>query len=364
MKEKTQKITVFLFCGFIFIGWISLFFIRDKKFSEDENRYLAMQPEYSFSSFVSGDYTRKFEDYLVDQFPFRSQWIELKAAMNYGTSQLESNKIYFGKEGYLIPQFLFMDEEIVQRNVDKMIHFQNNNPSLEFSWMIVPTKSLSAQGKLPSFSVNVNQEKWLKTMKEQIKGWIDLSEILEAEHFYKSDHHWNQEGSYLGYLSYAQEKKYQPVTRKYTEVSNNFKGTSSSLSGAYWYAMDSIYKIVVEEEVLVSFEDGKQSDSLFFEEWLDKKNQYAYYLDGNHPIVRIENQQVTQGGKTLLILKDSYAHNFVPYLISHYQQIILVDLRYYHQNVSDLVAIESIDEVLYLYGIETLNNPKNFVFLK
>lgn len=75
------------------------------------------------------------------------------------------------------------------------------------------------------------------------------------------------------------------------------------------------------------------------------------------------NKVSAQLGK-LLIIKDSFAHIMLPYLIPHYSEIVVVDLRYYKVPLSEMIREESFNQVLFLYSIENFVSDRNFTFLK
>ena len=72
-------------------------------------------------------------------------------------------------------------------------------------------------------------------------------------------------------------------------------------------------------------------------------------LGGNYNRVDIKGK----GEGSILIIKDSYANAFVPYLLDNYGKITLIDTRYFRNNIKDLVNEEKFDEVLVLYSIDT-----------
>ena len=71
-------------------------------------------------------------------------------------------------------------------------------------------------------------------------------------------------------------------------------------------------------------------------------------------MVRITNTDAEDS--TLVVVKDSYAHTIVPFLSQNYRNIIMVDLRYYKKDVSDIVKSENADGVLLLYSLDNLSN--------
>ena len=58
-------------------------------------------------------------------------------------------------------------------------------------------------------------------------------------------------------------------------------------------------------------------------------------------------------GRRLLVLKDSYANCFLPFLAPYYREIVVVDPRYYYDDLAMLVETEEITDVLYLYNANT-----------
>jgi len=56
-----------------------------------------------------------------------------------------------------------------------------------------------------------------------------------------------------------------------------------------------------------------------------------------------------------MIIKDSYANAFIPFLLTNYSEIYVVDPRHYKESLVDLVNDNKIDEVLFLNYILTTN---------
>ena len=98
-------------------------------------------------------------------------------------------------------------------------------------------------------------------------------------------------------------------------------------------------------------DEQKKSASFYTVSQLDGRDKYALFFDGNHPKVVINTP--TQENRTLLILKDSYANCFVPFLAQHYRTIVMIDPRYYYGDLEELIQVENIQEILYLYNANT-----------
>ena len=58
----------------------------------------------------------------------------------------------------------------------------------------------------------------------------------------------------------------------------------------------------------------------------------------------------------MVIIKDSYANCFVPFLTEYYQKIYVVDTRYYRLPVSQLINENpKVKNVLILYNMNTID---------
>lgn len=112
-------------------------------------------------------------------------------------------------------------------------------------------------------------------------------------------------------------------------VSEDFLGTLHSKINME-VKPDSIqyFPETMERPVKVTYDLRNTADTCYEESYLDTKNQYGFFLDDNHAIVQIDTEY--RNGRTLFVIKDSYANCFVPLLIPYYQRIYVMDLRYYN----------------------------------
>ena len=66
-----------------------------------------------------------------------------------------------------------------------------------------------------------------------------------------------------------------------------------------------------------------------------------------------------KNGKHLLLIKDSFANAFLPFLVDHYETIHVIDLRYYNGNLDSYIADNKINECIFLYNIKNFCEDKN-----
>ena len=95
------------------------------------------------------------------------------------------------------------------------------------------------------------------------------------------------------------------------------------------------------------------TDTLYELSRLETKDKYGVFLDTNHPIIEITTE--VKNGKKLLVLKDSYANAMIPFLVNHYEEIHVVDLRFVNMPMISYAKEKNIDEALILYNIQNFS---------
>ena len=173
--------------------------------------------------------------------------------------------------------------------------------------------------------------------------------------YYKTDHHWTSLGAMrvleenyeaLGIPSLAEYKAYS--------VTNTFKGTLASRSGDYLERdRIDVYAPDTDVQYYVSYpQTGTKMPSVYVPEMLDEKDQYTVFFGGNHSSVEINT--TADNDRCLLVFKDSFANCFVPLLTPYYEKIVMIDPRYYYENLGTAMANYGVTDVLYLYSADTL----------
>ena len=98
-------------------------------------------------------------------------------------------------------------------------------------------------------------------------------------------------------------------------------------------------------------------DTLYDRTALEGKDKYAVYLGGNYGEVDIRTN--LSNGKTLLVIKDSFAHSFVPLAVNHYERVLMVDLRYFHAALGEYIKENQVTDILVLYNLANLATDRN-----
>ncbi|SIT01342.1 DHHW protein [Kroppenstedtia eburnea] len=353
----------------LFTGSIAILnlLVPDRTFSESENRMLEPLPQISLKSLTSGKFTSDFEKYISDQLIFRDLWIGVKTDTDRIMGKKESNGIYLGKDGHLIQQFIPPEDGDLEKKVDAILAFDRATPNLRKYVMLVPTATTLLKEQLPAYAPAGDEKAYLDQIRQLIQQrgipFVNVYPALYTQReqpiFYKTDHHWTTRGAYFAYRELCKQMGIPPQQEEdfnIRQVSRQFYGSLHSKSGFRQIQPDSIelYLPKDPEKYTVEYVDEDQtSDSLYEMEQLHKKDQYAVFLNGNHPLIRITTAHPEK--KRLLVVKDSYANSLIPFLTKHFSEIDVVDLRYYEGDLTTFVKEREIDELLLLYNVHTFS---------
>ena len=181
----------------------------------------------------------------------------------------------------------------------------------------------------------------IAVMQQAAQMFDELSLNDSAQLYYRTDHHWTTAGAYVAYKAWALTAGFEPTKPEdfvREVVSTSFYGTTWSRAHVPQIAPDSIevWRHAGQENLAI-FRNGSQNadGALLYPSFLNKKDQYAYFLGGNDAVADIQTQAGT--GRTLLVIKDSYANALVPFLVCHFDRILLIDPRYLNGPVPDVL---------------------------
>ena len=376
MKKDRQRKVQEKLVGIIFILTLFLFLIinvivPDREKSVQENRMLATKPKFRLSSLISGDYDEKFEAYMDDQFVGRDMWRKLKVAVDrIGGSRLE-NGVYIGTNGQLLEQIEVADENHLAANIKAIKSFSESQSKIPVRMMLVPDAANVLNHSLPALAKPEDQTQMFSMVRKDLGDsveWIDVSTELNKHKtekiYYKTDHHWTTLGAFYAFQAAAPSLGIDgDLSGKYVSytVSDSFNGMLASKSGVNLGEKEQIDIYVPTEEdtdLIVDYVDeGKRSTSLYDSSKLKEKDQYTVFLGGNSSILDIRT--VSTSTKRLLLVKDSFANSFIPFLTPYYREIVVVDPRYYSGTINDLMDSYRISEVLFLYSGNTFFKDNN-----
>ena len=379
MLMKKGKFTALFFVICLCAVQIFCLFKPQVEFSENENRNLQTFPELSLKTVFGGQFMKQFDSFTADQFLFRDHWVSLATRELLAIGKRDNQKTYFGKDGYLFA-IDTIDNSQFSKNKELLREFlqkiKQEHPDIRSTVMVVPTSSAILTEKLPYGAPVPDEIPLIEEIGVSVDGLAtfcnpvpELQAHTGEEIYYRTDHHWTSLGAYYAYTAWAKTQGIVPHDLQDYEirtVSDSFLGTTYSKANLSSISPDSIQTFTLFHAPKPSMQvntgkEIKYFDSLYDESYLSKKDQYSYFLSSNNPLVSIETG--VKNGKTLLVLKDSFANAFLPFLTEEYERILVVDPRYQRSGILDMLQQETITDILVLYNIVNFANDTNLISL-
>lgn len=177
--------------------------------------------------------------------------------------------------------------------------------------------------------------------------------------YFNADHHWTALGAYYAYSAFARSAGFEPVALQDCEkrTIENFKGTMYTYTNDAKLGEDHVdYYIVPTEESAVRYDVGAPYTPTPHSVWADYAqgvNSYSVFLHGDFPLIQVETGN--KNGKKALVVKESFGNAFAPYLIAHYEEVHIVDQRYFELNLKNYVLEKGIDDVIFMNNIFAAN---------
>lgn len=357
MKQKRMQFVLVVLLSLLLLG-LATVLIPARAFSESENRPLTQMPAVNADAVLGGTFQSELSDYLSDQIPLRPMWMRLYTGMQKLMGKKEIGGVYVGREHHYFKAFTDADYSPSKAEAifDLMDSFVRGT-GLPSTVLLVPSPGTVLADRLPAHAPYYDADPVYELAQELLSCPVmDLRDDFTAragdtQLYYKTDHHWTTQGAYLAYEAYCRLKQLTPEPYIMTPVTQDFYGTNHTKILDAAAEPDTILAVQKLPPMEVRYEDGTVSDSPYRPDLLTHKDQYTYFFGGNWGRVTLRTQ--AQGGH-LLVIKDSFANCFVPFLAAHYGQITMVDLRHFEGDLLKLIREEGVTELLFLYEASNL----------
>ena len=340
MKKINIVFIIIIMTFFIGIAALILF-SKDTLFSVEENRYLAGKPKISVAGILSKDFQSDMEKFLSDQIPLRNQLMASATVIKKSIGIRNINDAYIGKNGFYF-------EKITDNDINKK-RFKNNLRFVKtfiqnYDKLIEDVKNIFGSEKVIELEKGLEDE----AREHNIFSYTDV--------YYKTDHHWTAVGAYIGYKQFANSHCKKAKKFNLQKLADNFYGTLYSKVMDIKKEGDTIYG--PSNLAKVTVDNGEEiTNSIYHMEKKNVKDKYQIFFGGNFGQVNITTKN--KKGKHLLVLKDSFANSFVPYILDDYDTITMIDLRYFAGNLNLLIKEKKITEMLLLYEMSNFASDNN-----
>ena len=379
MEKKFKVITIVLFA--IILAGTGLFTVLGggKKYSVFEKRELASFPKTNVKTITKGTFQDGLDNFLNDHVLFRDECIYVSTMVDKILGRAEKAGVYFGKDGYLIEKSKEAPKKDVKHNVECLGDFINMSAESigpdNVRVVMIPNKENVLINRLPAYAKVSNQNTKMKAMLwdrlEDKNVMIDLTKSLRKHMneyiYYKTDHHWTSLGAKYGYGAIANSLGLKVNDSKSIVVTDDFLGTTYNKIH-YAPQKDNITKYNIKnadvsKAVLDKSGELSNMDSIYDEAALKKDDKYEFFMGGNYGGVNIHTG--CTNGKTLVMIKDSFANSIVPFFTDNYENIVMIDLRYIN-GFDDTLAnlqVEQMDTLIVLFNEEKFMNDNHLDML-
>lgn len=359
-----------------------------------ENRALATVPkDVNIKNIFSGQWTKEIETYISDQFPARDFWLK-----SYVLMQLALNKTYMSDEyyadqstGYIIskPKEGKTDKEI-KKYAEQIIILYNELKKLDIplTFFLLPSKASYVRDPHPDFmpedqglgDANLFLSILQKNGVDQVQLMGKMLEISDSsitdirKLFFKTDHHWNMRGAFLGYQAIIEELAVR--MGKEANLLNDNNTNSFCLDLPFAGSWNRHYYLLIENDDKVCYiepasfeiqfttfiggvskENEKDRNEVYRRVLHDNKAKTVSYATGyssDYGEMNILNKDY-DWDMHLLVLKDSYFNAIQYHVANHFKQTTIIDLRHFDENLLDYIKKINPDYIIMTYNDRNLD---------
>ena len=366
---------VLLAFSLFFVGLFALDLITpDRAYSELENTTLSQRPSLSsFSADGLNKFFTAYTKYVKDQVAGRDNWVALQSTVETKVMQKEqSGGILLGKEHMMFPRtygLVSSETRTLPKNTAALEALCRRYPGL-VNVMLVPAASAVYPENVPAGAPLLDEDRYLDALSEAVQTaggrFVDVRQTL-ADHkgeyiYYRTDHHWTSTGAYYAYQQLCTALGLTPFdpSAHTARTAEGFYGTHYSKARTSDAEPDTItyYDLPNALTIYTVTAPGQPAEGettgLYDTDKLSVYDKYAMFLHGNNGLSRIKGDGT--GRSRILVIKDSYANCFVPYLTANYADIDVVDFRNYNYGLDQLIADNGYDQILVLYSFDSFKS--------
>jgi len=79
------------------------------------------------------------------------------------------------------------------------------------------------------------------------------------------------------------------------------------------------------------------------------------FMGGDYDLIDFSTSN--ENGKTLVVIKDSNANAFIPWVSPHYQRIVIIDPRHYREKIDKFLVDKTGIDILMIKSANTPSYP-------
>lgn len=188
-----------------------------------------------------------------------------------------------------------------------------------------------------------------------IDAYSKLAEHTDEYIYLRTDHHWSPLGAYYAYTAFCEAlgMEYHLITDYTEKVKDGFVGSlygytnDITLANApeqfhYFLPPDVTYSVQTYYYDTLAPKNG----GALFHEYVEGANCYGMFLGADAIHTKITTS--TKNGRKIVVFKESYGNAFVPFLVNNFEEIYVIDIRYFGTNAVDYIKKIGATDVLFI----------------
>ena len=365
MLKKVKNIATAL--GFLFVLTVfSLLCLGKIKqptdYSTVEKRPLALFPkDVNLASLIDKSSIEQFEDFTVDQFPWREPFRAVKAHFTLHLLGLGQNNGYAIENGSIAQIKTAFDDKKIDRSIGRLSYIFDrylSDAGGEVYFALIPDKNhyFATQYGYPAPDYTALIAKLKAALPEA--DWIDLFSVLSIEDYYRTDWHWDQSklGNVLDALGERMGFAERLPTAYEQQKLPSFRGGYYDQSALYPSPETLTYlrNEVIDALTVYNYATG-QTSGVYHRDLFDSATSYDFFLEGLQGLQRIDNP-LSQSDRELIVFRDSFASPLLPLIAQAYRTVYVVDIRNVLPGALGTLLDFQDHDVLFLYSTTVLDS--------
>lgn len=398
----------------IVIFFIGMFFTSNGGFSKQEKRDLASFPklsETSLKGFFNGSYFSKINDFYQDNFVGREKFIsmydkinslkgvegEIKMTVVQNSSTVNASDtkkaakedldedLYTEVERVgtllridnIVCEAYGFNEPVVKEYAKTIKEFGESLNNYNVYNILIPTH---VEFTLPSKYENLSAKQkpiidlvYSKTGDKvtSVDAYSLLKKHKKEYIYFKSDHHWTQLGAYYAYTAYCKEAGLKPCNLDdyKSKKIDNFLGTLYAASKEEKLLKDPDYVEYypvgkdLKATIYTSGDLSKSYEASPYADFCEGSNAYGVFIYGDNPLTVIKNPKA-KSNKKVAVVKESYGNAFSPLLTYNYNEVYVIDMRYFKKSFKGFLDENKIDDVIFINNMMAVGSQSRVDELK
>lgn len=270
--------------------------------------------------------------------------------------EISNNILIVDKRGIM----LFGGWEKMGSNYARIVNrYKETMPDINMYSMVIPT--VCSYYTPPEFQHLITSEKAnIDYINQSLEGvtpvdvYTALGKHTEETIYMRTDHHWSSLGAFYAAEEFSADARvpFARIEEYERHSKDDYVGTLYGYSNDiilkenpeefFWYVPKAPFRTTFYSN---SYTNPYEADFFMNLDNCAPVSYYMVYMTGDDHIVQLDTE--VHNGRRLCVIKDSYGNALIPWLTSSFEQIYVIDMRYFKLNAVDFMRQHAVTDVLF-----------------